>query len=114
MEKDLLLLKVESLERHLNTLTEKVRDLEGVIMGIQNSANTNSPYSGNAFRSPFGSPFKYQPTTPIIHSPTVVGQSPVQNNNSIEQKLDRLLELFNNNFSRLNFRLEALENERRE
>ena len=47
-------------------------------------------------------------------NPPTPGQSPVQNNNSIEQKLDRLLELINNNFSRLNFRLEALENERRE
>lgn len=106
--------RLENLERHLNTLTEKVRQLQDMIVSMQNSGNTNSPYSGNAFQSPCGSTFKYQPNNPWVTPPMPVNQNSVQNTNAIEQKLDRLLELFNNNFSRLNFRLEALENERRE
>ena len=108
MEKDILL-RVEALERTVRTLDVKVSQLEVLIANMQ----VNGPYSGNAFRSPFGNPFQYQPAVPVMNQPTL-GQSPVQANNSIEQKLDRLLELLNNNFSRLNFRLEALENERRE
>lgn len=111
MEKDLLL-RLEALERTVRTLDVKVSQLEVLIANMQ----VNGPYSGNAFRSPAGNPFQYQPAVSVMNPPTL-GQSPVQhvqNINSIEQKLDRLLELFNNNFSRLNFRLEALENERRE
>ena len=108
MEKEILL-RVEALERTVRTLDVKVSQLEVLIANMQ----VNGPYSGNAFRSPFGNPFQYQPAVPVMNQP-ILGQSPVQNNNSIEQKLDRLLELFNNNFSRLNFRLEALENERKE
>lgn len=109
MEKELLL-RVEALERIVRTLDAKVSQLE---MSLANNTQVNGPYSGNAFRSPFGSPFQYQPVGSVMNPPTL-GQSPVQANNSVEQKLDRLLELINNNFSRLNFRLEALENERRE
>lgn len=109
MEKDVLL-RVEALERTVRTLDAKVSQLE---MSLANNTQVNGPYSGNAFRSPVGNPFQYQPVVSVMNPP-IPGQSPVQNNNSVEQKLDRLLELINNNFSRLNFRLEALENERRE
>ena len=112
MEKELLL-RIEALERIVRTLDAKVSQLEMSFANMPNNTQVNGPYSGNAFRSPFGNPFQYQPAVPVMNQP-ILGQSPVQNNNSIEQKLDRLLELFNNNFSRLNFRLEALENERRE
>lgn len=112
MEKELLL-RVEALERTVRTLDAKVSQLEMSLANMPNNAQVNGPYSGNAFRSPFGNPFQYQPVVPVMNPPTP-GQSPVQANNSVEQKLDRLLELINNNFSRLNFRLEALENERRE
>ena len=109
MERELLL-RIEALERTVRTLDVKVSQLE---MSLANNTQVNGPYSGNAFRSPFGNSFQCQPVVSVMNPPTP-GQSPVQNNNSIEQKLDRLLELINNNFSRLNFRLEALENERRE
>ena len=112
MEKELLL-RVEALERTVRTLDAKVSQLEMSLANMHNNTQVNGPYNGNAFRSPFGNPFQYQPVVPIMNPPAL-GQSPVQNNNSVEQKLDRLLELMNNNFSRLNFRLEALENERRE
>lgn len=106
--------RLERLERHLNTLTEKVRRLQDMIVSVQDSANTNSPYSGDAFQSPCGSTFKYQPNNPWVTPPMPLNRTSGQNDSVIEQKLDRLLELLNNNFSRLNFRLEALENERRE
>lgn len=112
MERELLL-RVEALERTVRTLDAKVSQLEMSLANMSNNTQVNGPYSGNAFRSPFGNPFQYQPAVPVMNPPTP-GQSPVQNINSVEQKLDRLLELLNNNFSRLNFRLEALENERRE
>ena len=112
MEKELLL-RVEALERTVRTLDAKVSQLEMSLANMHNNTQVNGPYNGNAFRSPFGNPFQYQPVVPIMNPPAP-GQSSVQNNNSVEQKLDRLLELMNNNFSRLNFRLEALENERRE
>lgn len=112
MEKDILL-RVEALERTVRTLDVKVSQLEMTLANMPNNMQVNGPYNGNAFRSPFGNPFQYQPVVPVMNPPTP-GQSPAQANNSVEQKLDRLLELFSNNFSRLNFRLEALENERRE
>ena len=57
--------RLENLERHLNTLTEKVRDIESIIISIQNNTNANSPYSGNAFQSPYGNPFRYTTVTPV-------------------------------------------------
>lgn len=112
MERELLL-RVEALERTVRTLDAKVSQLEMSLANMHNNTQVNGPYNGNAFRSPFGNSFQCQPVVSVMNPPTP-DQSPVQNNNSIEQKLDRLLELINNNFSRLNFRLEALENERRE
>lgn len=111
MEKDILL-RVEALERTVRTLDAKISQLEVLIANMPNNTQVNGPYNGNAFQRPFGKPFNYFSFDPTVPMPQP--QMIVQNVNAIEQKLDRLLELFNNNFSRLNFRLEALENERRE
>jgi len=104
--------RVESLERTVNALTTKVSQLETLIANIGGN-QANSPYSGNAFQSPFGNPFQYQPPilTPQDYNKHI---NDIQSSSMIIQKLDRLLELFNNNFSRLNFRLDVLENERKE
>ena len=104
--------RVENLERVVNTLTSKVSQLEALIMNIS-SSHVNSPYSGNAFQRPYGTPFQYQP--PILTAQDYNKHvNDIQSSSMILQKLDRLLELFNNNFSRLDFRLEAIENERKE
>ena len=102
--------RLENLERHLNTLTEKVRDIESIIISIQNNTNANSPYSGNAFQSPYGNPFRYSVAPQECDKHT----NDIQSSSIIIQKLDELLNQFNNNFSRLNWRLEALENQRKE
>lgn len=109
MEKELLL-RIEALERIVRTLDAKVSQLEMSLANMPNNTQVNGPYSGNAFQSPFGKPFQYSPVTPGCDKHT----NDIQSSSLIVQKLDRLLELINNNFSRLNFRLEALKNERRE
>jgi hypothetical protein len=104
--------RVENLEKAVNALTTKVSQLEALIVNIGGS-QVNSPYSGNAFQRPYGNPFQYQPPilTPQDYNKHV---NDIQSSSMIIQKLDSLLELFNNNFSRLNFRLDVLENERKE
>lgn len=93
----------------VSTLIKRVSQLEVVLTNMQLGNQTNSPYSGNAFASPFGNPFRYTTVSPI----QPVSEIPNQND-VIIQKLDRIIDLFNNNFSRLNWRLEALENQRKE
>ena len=93
--------RLENLEKCVNNLIERISKIESALANIQQANQTNSPYSGNAFASPYGNPFKYSTLNPTT--------LPIDNETIIIQKLDRLLDLFNNNFSRLNFKLEDLE-----
>lgn len=129
MEKELLL-RIESLERSISTLADRynklengvstlskrVDQLEALVANIQNSNQTNSPYNGNAFQSPFGNPFRYSvvPQECDKHANDTQNTNDIQSSSIIIKKLDRIIDLFNNNFSRLNWRLEALENQRKE
>lgn len=99
--------RYNKLGNDVSTLIKRVSQLEVALTNMQLNNQTNSPYSGNAFASPFGSPIKY--SAPV--NPTAL---PIDNETMIIQKLDRIIDLFNNNFSRLNWRLEALENQRKE
>ena len=101
--------RLENLEGCVSRLVTRVDQLEAAIANIQASSTTFNPYSGNAFQSPFGKPFRYSTVNPV--NPTT---PPIDNETIIIQKLDRIIDLFNNNFSRLNWRLEALENQRKE
>lgn len=101
--------RYNKLGNDVSTLIKRVSQLEVALTNMQLSNQTNSPYSGNAFQSPFGNPFRYTTVSPI----QPVSEIPNQND-VIIQKLDRIIDLFNNNFSRLNWRLEALENQRKE
>lgn len=101
--------RYNKLGNDVSTLIKRVSQLEVALTNMQLSNQTNSPYSGNAFASPFGNPFRYTTVTPIQS----VSEIPNQNE-AIIQKLDRIIDLFNNNFSRLDWRLEALENQRKE
>ena len=101
--------RYNKLGNDVSTLIKRVSQLEVALTNMQLSNQTNSPYSGNAFASPFGNPFRYTTVSPI----QPVSEIPNQND-VIIQKLDRIIDLFNNNFSRLNWRLEALENQRKE
>lgn len=94
--------RYNKLGNDVSTLIKRVSQLEVALTNMQLSNQTNSPYSGNAFASPFGNPFKYSAAV----NPTTL---PIDNETIIIKKLDRLLDLFNNNFSRLNFKLEDLE-----
>lgn len=115
--------RLDNLEKSINTLVDRynklgndvsalikrVSQLEVALTNMQLSNQTNSPYSGNAFASPFGNPFRYTTVSPIQSVSEIPNQNEV-----IIQKLDRIIDLYNNNFSRLNWRLEALENQRKE
>lgn len=101
--------RLENLEGCVSRLVTRVDQLEAAIANIQAFSHTVNPYSGDAFRSPYGNQFKYSTVNPV--NPTT---PPIDNETIIIQKLDKLLDLFNNNFSRLNWRLEALENQRKE
>lgn len=101
--------RYNKLGNDVSTLIKRVSQLEVALTNMQLSNQTNSPYSGNAFQSPYGNPFRYTTVSPIQS----VSEIPNQND-AIIQKLDRIIDLFNNNFSRLNWRLEALENQRKE
>lgn len=101
--------RYNKLGNDVSTLIKRVSQLEVALTNMQLSNQTNSPYSGNAFASPFGNPFRYTTVSPIQSVSEIPNQNDV-----IIQKLDRIIDLFNNNFSRLNWRLEALENERKE
>ena len=101
--------KYNKLGNDVSTLIKRVSQLEVALTNMQLSNQTNTPYSGNAFASPFGNPFRYTTVSPIQSVSEIPNQNDV-----IIQKLDRIIDLFNNNFSRLNWRLEALENERKE
>lgn len=98
--------RLENLEKCVNNLINRIAKIESMLANIQQANQTNSPYSGNAFASPFGSPFKYSAVNPTT--------LPIDNETIIIKKLDEILNQFNNNFSRLNWRLEALENQRKE
>lgn len=99
--------RLENLEKCVNNLIARISKLESAIANIQQANQTNSPYSGNAFASPFGNPFKYSAAV----NPTTL---PIDNEAMIIKKLDELLSQFNSNFSRLNWRLEAIENKIKE
>ena len=101
--------RYNKLGNDVSTLIKRVSQLEVALTNMQLSNQTNSPYSGNAFQSPFGNPFRYTTVSPIQSVSEIPNQNEV-----IIQKLDRIIDLFNNNFSRLNWRLEALENQRKE
>lgn len=101
--------RLENLEKAHNALATKVCQIEASMLNLANTNQANSPYSGNAFQSPFGNPFRYTTVSPIQSVSEIPNQNEV-----IIQKLDRIIDLFNNNFSRLNWRLEALENQRKE
>lgn len=96
--------RLENLEKCVNNLIDRIAKIESALANIQQSNQTSSPYSGNAFQSPYGNPFRYTTVVPIQSVSEIPNQNDV-----IIQKLDRLLDLFNNNFSRLNFKLEDLE-----
>jgi len=98
--------RLENLEKNVYNLSTRISQIESMLANIQQANQTSSPYSGNAFASPYGSPFKYSTVNPTT--------LPIDNETIIIQKLDRIIDLFNNNFSRLNWRLEALENQRKE
>ena len=107
--------RLENLEGCVSRLIERVSKLESAIANIQQSNQANSPYSGDAFKSPYGKPFQYFSFDPTVPMPQMsVQNASIVNDSIINQKLDRLLELFNNNFSRLNFRLDELEKQRKE
>nr|DAR97392.1 MAG TPA: Prefoldin subunit 1, Prefoldin subunit/CCT, PFD, CryoEM, Molecular Chaperone.8A [Caudoviricetes sp.] len=101
--------RYNKLGNDVSTLIKRVSQLEVALTNMQLSNQTNGPYSGNAFASPFGNPFSYTTVSPIQSVSEIPNQNEV-----IIQKLDRIIDLFNNNFSRLNWRLEALENQRKE
>ena len=101
--------RLENLEKAHNALATKVYQIEANMLNLVHTNQANSPYSGNAFQSPFGNPFRYTTVSPIQSVSEIPNQNEV-----IIQKLDRIIDLFNNNFYRLNVRLEALENERKE
>lgn len=101
--------RYNKLGNDVSALIKRVSQLEVALTNMQLSNQTNTPYSGNAFASPFGNPFRYTTVSPIQSVSEIPNQNDV-----IIQKLDRIIDLFNNNFSRLNWRLEALENERKE
>ena len=102
--------RYNKLGNDVSTLIKRVSQLEVALTNMQLSNQTNSPYSGNAFTSPFGNPFRYSAVPQECDKHT----NDIQSSSIIIQKLERLLELFNNNFSRLDFRLEALENKIKE
>lgn len=108
--------RYNKLGNDVSALIKRVSQLEVALTNMQLSNQTNSPYSGNAFASPFGNPFRYS----IVPQECDKRVNDIQNTNDIQsssiiiQKLDRIIDLFNNNFSRLNWRLEALENQRKE
>ena len=106
--------RYNKLGNDVSTLIKRVSQLEVALTNMQLSNQTNTPYSGNAFASPFGNPFRYTTVTPIQSVSEIPNQNDIQSSSMIIQKLDRIIDLFNNNFSRLNWRLEALENERKE
>lgn len=101
--------RLENLEKAHNALATKVCQIEANMLNLANTNQANSPYSGNAFQSPFGNLFRYTTVSPIQSVSEIPNQNDV-----IIQKLDRIIDLFNNNFSRLNWKLEALENQRKE
>lgn len=101
--------RLENLEKAHNVLATKVCQIEANMLNLVHTNQANSPYSGNAFQSPFGNPFRYTTVSPIQPVSEIPNQNEV-----IIQKLDKIIDLFNNNFSRLNWRLEALENQRKE
>lgn len=98
--------RLENLEKNVYNLSTRISQIESMLANIQQSNQTSSPYNGNAFQSPFGKPIKY--------STVNLATLPIDNETIIIKKLDELLNQFNNNFSRLNWRLEALENQRKE
>lgn len=106
--------RYNKLGNDVSTLIKRVSQLEVALTNMQLSNQTNSPYSGNAFQSPFGNPFRYTTVTPIQSVSEVPNQNEIQSSSIIIQKLDNILNQFNSNFSRLNWRLEALENQRKE
>lgn len=119
--------RLENLERVVSSLLDRYNKLENTVNRLENTISTLekrvsqaevtltnaqlkfSPYQGNAFQSPYGNPFRYTTVTPIQSVSEIPNQNDV-----IIQKLDNLLNQFNSNFSRLNWRLEALENQRKE
>lgn len=108
--------RLENLERVVNTLSARMGHIEVTLTNLSLANQANSPYSGNAFQSPFGNPFRYS----VVPQECDKRVNDMQNTNDIQsssiiiQKLDNLLNQFNSNFSRLNWRLEALENQRKE
>lgn len=98
--------RLENLEKNVYNLSTRISQIESMLASVQQANQTNSPYSGNAFQSPYGKPFKC--------STVNLATLPIDNETIIIKKLDELLNQFNNNFSRLNWRLEALENQRKE
>lgn len=98
--------RLENLEKCANNLINRIAKIESMLANIQQANQANSPYSGNTFASPYGNPVKY--------STVNLATLPIDNETIIIKKLDELLNQFNNNFSRLNWRLEALENQRKE
>ena len=124
--------RLENLERAVSSLLDRYNKLENTVNRLENTisalekrvsqaevtlTNTQlkfSPYQGNAFQSPYGNPFRYTTVTPIQSVNEIPNQNDIQSSSIIIQKLDRIIDLFNNNFSRLNWRLEALENQRKE
>lgn len=127
MEKEILS-RIESLERSISTLADRYNKLENTVSRLENTISTLekrvsqaevtltnaqlkfSLYQGNAFQSPYGNPFRYSAVPQECDKHT----NDIQSSSIIIQKLDRIIDLFNNNFSRLNWRLEALENQRKE
>ena len=119
--------RLENLERAVSSLLDRYNKLENTVNRLENTISTLekrvsqaevtltnaqlkfSPYQGDAFASPYGNPFRYTTVTPIQSVSEIPNQNDV-----IIQKLDNLLNQFNSNFSRLNWRLEALENQRKE
>ena len=108
--------RLENLEKAHNALATKVCQIEANMLNLVHTNQANSPYSGNAFQSPFGNPFRYSIVPQECDKRVNDTQSTndIQSSSIIIQKLDRIIDLFNNNFSRLNWRLEALENQRKE
>jgi hypothetical protein len=108
--------RLENLEGCVSRLVTRVDQLEATIANIQAFSPTINPYSGNAFQSPFGKPFRYS----VVPQECDKRVNDIQNTNDIQsssiiiQKLEKLLDVLNNNFSRLDWRLEALENQRKE
>ena len=102
--------RYNKLGNDVSALIKRVSQLEVALTNMQLSNQTNSPYSGNAFASPFGNPFRYSAVPQECDKHT----NDIQSSSIIIQKLERLLELFNNNFSRLDWRLEALESKIKE